>query len=106
MVKIILIICFLFFSPINTAFAVNFGQMIGDVARSEANRRDRENYSLEKGKWDSADFIREERTGDYSILRCHYKTLNGFEFSVNIRNRGCPYRVYINPETNQVQITR
>ena len=91
---------------INASYALNFSQFMGDLGRSEADRRNREANNLDRGRWDSSDLIREERTGDYSISRCIYKTINGYDFSINVRNRSCPYRVYINPETNQVQIPR
>ncbi len=104
MLSKLIVICTLALFTTNLAQAVNFGQFLGDFARSEADRRNRENLGLDRGRWDSSDLVRSERTGDYSITRCVYKTLNGYDFSINIRNRGCPYRVYINPETNQVQI--
>ena len=100
----LLLICTLTLFTTNFVQAFNFGQALGDFARSEADRRNRENLGTDRGRWDSSDLVRSERTGDYSITRCVYKTLNGYDFSINIRNRGCPYRVYINPETNQVQI--
>lgn len=75
---------------------------LGDFARSESERSDRESMNLERGRWDMADLLKEDRTGDYSINRCVYKTGNGFEFTTNVRNRSCPYRAYINPESMQV----
>lgn len=85
-----------------SSYALNFRDFMGDFARSENERRQRETHGLDRGRWDSADLIRESRTGDYSINQCLYKTLNGFEFTTNIRNRSCPYRSFINPETMQV----
>ena len=104
MISKLLLICSLSLFTINFAQAVNFSQFLGDFARSEADRRNRENHGLDRGRWDTSELVRSERTGDYSITRCIYKTINGYDFSINIRNRTCPYRVYINPETNQVQI--
>lgn len=43
----------------------------------------------------------QEATGDYSIALCYYRTLRGYEFSVNARNT-CPLSVKINPITNMV----
>ena len=82
--------------------AQSFRNFLGDFARSEAERRDRESMNLESGRWDTAELLKQNRTGDYSISQCVYKTLNGFEFATNVRNRSCPFRAYINPETMQV----
>lgn len=84
--------------------ALDFGTFIRDFAASEAERRDRENMSLGNQRWDTAHFVRENRTGDYSIQNCSYKTTGGFDFSINIRKGTCPYRVYINIESGQVRI--
>ena len=94
----------IYFLP-GQSHAQSFRNFLGDFARSEAERRDRESMNLERGRWDTADLIKENRTGDYSINQCVYKTLNGFEFSTNVRNRSCPYRAYINPESMQVAFT-
>ncbi len=88
-------------SPI-LVHAQSFRDFLGDFARSENERRERESMNLGRGRWDTADLLRESRTGDYSINQCLYKTINGFEFTTNVRNRSCPYRAYINPESMQV----
>jgi hypothetical protein len=83
--------------------ALDFGTFIRDFAASEVERLDREKMGLDQ-RWDKAHFVRQNRTGDYSIQNCSYKTTGGFDFSINIRKSTCPYRVYINIESGQVRI--
>jgi len=83
--------------------ALDFGTFIRDFAASEARRLEREKMGLDQ-RWDEAHFVRQNRTGDYSIQNCSYKTTGGFDFSINIRKSTCPYRVYINIESGQVRI--
>jgi hypothetical protein len=46
----------------------------------------------------------QNRTGDYSIQSCQYRTQRGFDFTVNIRANPCPRTVFINVQTMQVQV--
>lgn len=46
----------------------------------------------------------QNRTGDYSIQSCHYRTQRGLDFTINIRANPCPRTVFLNVQTMQVQV--
>ena len=93
----------LFIAPFS--YALDLKGFIRDFAESEARRNEAQRIgNRDNRRWDSATLQRENNTGDYSIKNCQYQTLGGFEFSTNVRKYTCPYRVYINIESMQVQI--
>lgn len=53
-------------------------------------------------KWESAFCIRQEPTGDGLLNRCIYKTVGGYQFSINKRGV-CAQSVEVNPETGNVK---
>lgn len=55
-------------------------------------------------EWDVAIFLYQSETKDPMLVRCHYQTTTGFEFSI-IQRLICPAQVYVNPETGVVKKT-
>lgn len=53
-------------------------------------------------QWDAAVFLYQTETGDPMLVRCHYQTPTGFEFSI-IRRLICPAQVYVDPESGMVR---
>lgn len=37
------------------------------------------------------------------VTRCHYRTLGGYEFSINVKSPICPFQVEVDVETGQVR---
>ena len=54
------------------------------------------------GRWQSAQNIGQETTGDPMLIRCSYQTLGGYRFSTTARGV-CPYSVQVDPETREVR---
>jgi len=55
------------------------------------------------GGWESATNTGQESAGGM-VTRCYYRTLGGYEFTVNERGL-CPFSVQVNPETREVRDT-
>ena len=53
--------------------------------------------------WESARLVDTQDTGDYSLKRCIYETLRGYQFAMINRGISCPFTVQVNPETGQVK---
>ncbi|MCH4246288.1 MAG: hypothetical protein LKF82_00395 [Acinetobacter populi] len=54
-------------------------------------------------RWERANLVDTQDTGDYSLKRCIYETYRGYRFAMIHRGYSCPYSVQINPETGQVK---
>lgn len=84
-------------------FLQNYGNAMQGADAAERERQLRESSGRnEIGNWQSATNVNREPTGDPMLTRCIYRTIGGYEFSINARGL-CPYMVQINPETNQVR---